>query len=55
MVWEFGPNKVPDWRRKNTAFLQKWVFEEKFGLSAVHTYKVLIRYRKYGLTGYRHY
>ena len=38
-------------KEKNTAFSQRWVFKDKFGLRATHEHKVFLRNRKYGWRG----
>ena len=55
MVWEFGLDKIPTWNRKILLFSQKWIFEGKFELRAMHAHKFFVRYRKYGLRGFRNY
>ena len=55
MVWEFGSNKIPTYRTKNTAFSQKWVYKDKFGLRAMHAPKVFLRNRKNDLRGPKDY
>ena len=52
---EFGPDKIPAWRRKNTDFAQKWDFEDRFRLKATHAHEFFVRYRKCGLRGSRNY
>ena len=40
---------------KNTAFSQKQIFVGQFELRAMHAHKFFVRYREYGLRGFRNY